>query len=65
MDILEIIQNEMQDRGLTISDVSKGANVNRSQFSNYYNKKSSLTDKNIQKVFDYLGLEPVKTFKHK
>lgn len=62
MNMYLVAITEIEHRGLSWAEVSRGTGISQSSLSRWANKKKSLSVNNYEKIFNYLGISLVKTF---
>lgn len=52
----EIFEKVIQEKGLTVADVSRGTGINQSTFSNWNTRRNLITGENAIKIAQFLNI---------
>jgi len=53
----KIIKKALEDQGISQYRLCKDLGINQGQFSHFLSHNDNLSTKNLQIIFDYLGIE--------
>ena len=62
MNMYKTAITEIEHRGFTFADISRGTGISQSSLSRWANKKKNFSVDNYEKIFDFLGISLMKVY---